>query len=282
MAEIPLSLGLDGQALRPDYVLKCSYGNDSIALIQWIHEYDLKHQLGKVVVLYNDTGWSSAEWPARVLRGESLARSYGFIPERTKSIGMERLIMDHQTWPDSQMRFCTEDLKIMKTQDWLTQHDPSGLACMVCGVRREESFARSKWPEWVQSSDKNAGRSDWSPLVLVQVAERDELIRRAGWEPLPHRSRECRCILAKASDIVSWSEADIAEIEAMEAKLGRIKHQQGPNQFMFRPHRYAGRPEGIRAVVAWAKGVMEKRAKNGIQEPAELEPGSCDSGFCTG
>jgi hypothetical protein len=60
-----------GDALRPDYVLKCSYGNDSIALIQFCFEYWQKHPLDagvKVVCLYNDTGWAKAgikECPAK-------------------------------------------------------------------------------------------------------------------------------------------------------------------------------------------------------------------------
>ena len=38
------------------HVLFCSYGNDSIALIQWAHERGLKD----VVCLYSDTGWSAS------------------------------------------------------------------------------------------------------------------------------------------------------------------------------------------------------------------------------
>lgn len=68
---VPMSFDFDS-AIRPDYVVKCSYGNDSIALLQFLHEYNLKHPLGKVVVLYNDTGWATAWWPARVEKGESL------------------------------------------------------------------------------------------------------------------------------------------------------------------------------------------------------------------
>src|SRR6185437_16137741 len=95
---IPTSFDFDSAALRPDYVVKCSYGNDSIALIQFLHEYNLKHRLGKVVVLFNETGWASKKWPIRVLAGEQLVRSYGFIPCRTQSKGMERLVFEHSCW----------------------------------------------------------------------------------------------------------------------------------------------------------------------------------------
>jgi len=38
-----------------DYVIFASYGNDSIALIQWAHEHNLKN----VTVAYSDTGWAA-------------------------------------------------------------------------------------------------------------------------------------------------------------------------------------------------------------------------------
>lgn len=40
-----------------EYTIKASYGNDSVALIQWCYERDLQN----VVVLYNDTGWAQSE-----------------------------------------------------------------------------------------------------------------------------------------------------------------------------------------------------------------------------
>jgi|688.fasta_scaffold294840_2 hypothetical protein len=282
----PVPMGFDfGSALNPDYVIKCSYGNDSIALIQWMHEYNQKHPLGKVVVLYNNTGWSAKWWAPRVEHAEtSLVLKYGFVPARTTSLGMRRLVLEKNCWPNSHMKFCTEQLKIMPTMAWLREHDPEGKAVMVCGVRREESWKRSLWPEWVESSDKNEGRSDWSPLVHYREEERDALIVRAGWAPLPHRSRECRCVLANANDLATWKESDIEDIEALEAELGAQKHSRGNddplgNRYMFRPSVKAGNPKGIREVVRWAHGVIASRKDK--NEP-DSEPVGCDSGYCGG
>lgn len=279
---VPMSFDF-GDSLNPDYVIKCSYGNDSIALIQFLHEYNQKHPLGKVVVLYNDTGWASNWWPARVQKAErDLVLPYGFIPARTSSIGMAELVMSKQHWPNSMMKFCTEDLKIRPTMAWLTQHDAQGKAVMVCGVRREESHRRRLWPEWVESSDQNEGRSDWSPLVEYTTEQRDALIRRAGWEPLPHRSRECRCVLANAKDLSTWSDADLDDIEGLESRLGAYKDSKGVEdkhgyRFMFRPSTKAGNPQGIRQVVAWAHDSINRR--NQKEDDAAI---SCDSGFCGG
>lgn len=279
---VPMSFDF-GDALNPDYVVKCSYGNDSIALIQFLHEYNLKNRLGKVVVLYNDTGWAANWWPARVDKAEkTLVAAYGFIAARTASIGMQELVMSKNCWPNSMMKFCTEDLKIRPTMAWLSQHDPLGKAIMVCGVRREESHRRRLWPEWVESSDKNEGRSDWSPLASFTTEQRDDLIRRAGWEPLPHRSRECRCVLANAMDITTWKESDLSEIETLEFRLGELKRSRGVDdktgdRFMFRPSNKAGNPQGIRDVVEWAKRASKKK---GLY--VDSEPVGCDSGFCGG
>lgn len=269
---IPLSFDFGGEALRPDCIVKCSYGNDSIALLQWLYEYGQKHPdyLGRIVVLYNDTGWGATWWPARVENGERLAAKMGFIPSRTECMGFEKMVMKHNSFPDNMRRFCTSDLKIIPTMNWLAKHDPEAKAELISGVRREESHERRNWPEYLENDAKNEGRPIWSPLVDVLEAERDALIQRAGWEVLPHRSRECRCINANSTDLKTWSEEDIAQVEALESEM--IRRNPGLVKFMFHPKAKKGKPEGIRAVVEWAKQVKKK-------EPSTT---GCDSGFCTG
>lgn len=39
-------------------VISVSYGNDSLAMIQWAHE----NGLDDVIVVYIDTGWSGESW----------------------------------------------------------------------------------------------------------------------------------------------------------------------------------------------------------------------------
>lgn len=271
-SSVPLSFDFGGEALRPDYVVKCSYGNDSIALLQYLHEYDLRHQLGKVVVLYNNTGWAAKWWEGRVENGEKLARRFGFIPARTECIGFEELVWRHNGFPDHMRRFCTSELKIIPTMNWLRVHDPEGIAEMVCGVRREESAERRNWPEYVDADDKNEGRPNWSPLVDCTEAQRNELIVKAGWVVLPHRSRECRCINANSTDLKTWQEGDIEQIERLERKLS--DRNPGKIKLMFHPLRMRTRPQGIRDVIAWAKTVKKK--------DAPPQSSGCDSGYCTG
>jgi hypothetical protein len=277
MKAVPTSFDFGGAAIRPDCVVKCSYGNDSIALLQFLREFNQQSPLGKIVVLYNDTGWAASWWPARVARGETWVKSLGFIPARTDSKGMEQTIMDHGGWPDEFRKFCTQELKIWPTFAWLRLHDPEGKAKMVCGVRREESERRKSWPEFIENGI-DEGRSQWSPLVELKEAERNDLIRRAGWIPLLHRSRECRCINANSRDLKTWSEQDVRDVEKIETALQQ--KYPGKVKFMFHPAAKAGNPQGIRQVIEWAKKVKPCK-KNGKVDHYEEDSGGCDSGYCT-
>lgn len=270
MIGIPTSFDFGG-AIRPDFVVKTSYGNDSIALIQFLHEYNQKHPLGKVVCLYNDTGWAAKWWEGRVRNAEkNLVQKYGFIPCRTESIGMKELIRRKKSWPRQQTRFCTQLLKIIPTLSWLCVHDPDAQAEMVCGVRREESKERALWPEHLSGDRSSEGRDQWSPLAFVKEQERNDLIIRAGWVPLETRSKECRCILDNAAGIRKMTADDLSDIRSMEAFAGTLTNP--PNSLMFDPSEKRGRPHGIMAVYEWAKTVKTK------EKPA----GGCDSGYCTG
>lgn len=56
-----------------EYVISASYGNDSMALMQWAHE----HGLRGVTVVYCDTGWAAPNWELRIAEGEALALRLG-------------------------------------------------------------------------------------------------------------------------------------------------------------------------------------------------------------
>ena len=248
------------------YVVKASYGNDSVALIQWAAE----RKLPRAAVLYNDTGWSHPDWNARVETLERWVSSLGFAPHRTKSIGLEQLVRNKKAWPRQGIQFCTAELKMKPTELWMQQHDPYALCTSVIGVRREESANRAEFPEWSVGYD---GYTVWAPLVEVKTAERDMLLARAGVEPLPSRSKECwPCINSNRADLLDLSEARVEEIEALETDMGYTS--KGKPRTMFRPYRYMG-ATGIREIVRWAKSPRGK---------FELDDGEnssgCEAGWC--
>ncbi len=73
--------------VSPRFVIFSSYGNDSVALIQWAHEQGLRD----VVVVYSDTQWAADWWAARVEKLEWWVRSLGFWTDRTTSVGIVEL-----------------------------------------------------------------------------------------------------------------------------------------------------------------------------------------------
>lgn len=249
----------------PRYATFASYGNDSVALIQWAQERGLQD----VTVLYNQTGWAAADWEERVARCEAWVASLGFTAARTESIGMEALVTEKRGWPRQGMQFCTQRLKIEPTKAWLAQHDPDGTTTCLVGVRREESEARRLFPAWTEESDAHGGRPLWAPLVNMRQGARDDLIRRAGFEPLPHRSMECSpCVNANKADIIATATADIDKTARIETALGCTGN--GKPRVMFRPAKHMG-AIGIREIYAWAQ------SGRGEYEPPDA---GCDSGMC--
>jgi len=164
--------------------------------------------------------------------------------------------------------FCTGELKVKPALALLDVLDPDGEAVCYVGIRREESRNRANFPQWTEESEKHGGRSLEAPLVTYTTSMRDELIKAAGFDVLPHRSKECSpCVHANKRDLLALDEADIAKVERIEAELGI--NSKGNHRTLFRPKRHKG-AVGIRAVMAWAKG---------NQEELELT-GGCDSGYC--
>lgn len=256
--------------MRQKHVICASYGNDSIALIQWANE----QKLSNVTVLYNDTGWYRDDWIVRVDAMEQWAKSLGFHTARTISIGFEALAKKRKAFPRQGMQFCTSVLKIEPTQRWLDDVDPEKRAIVMVGVRREESSNRATFPIFSHNEPGSGGRTRWAPLAEFTTEQRDALLHRAGIEPLPHRSMECfPCVNSNRSDIKMLADdpSRIEKIERLELEMGITS--KGKPRTLFRPTRHMG-ATGIREVVRWA---MSDRGKFDLSDGTGKD---CDSGFC--
>lgn len=242
-------------------VISSSYGNDSVAMMQWAYE----SQLPNVVVAYCNTGWSSPTWHNRVVEGERLARKLGFKTEHIKSMGMEQLVRDRKGFPGNGMQFCTTHLKMVPFLLWLDEVDPERKALVLIGKRRAESEARKHTPEFVESSEMHGGRKVWHPLYLHSDEQRDELLGHAGFEVLPHRSLECNpCVNANRNDFLRLTAGEIERVNDLEAEIGKP---------MFRPKRF--NTLGIHGVIKWAK---DGRDRNTLED----EEQACASLFGCG
>lgn len=247
------------------FVIFSSYGNDSCALIQWAREWNLED----VAVVYSDTGWATVGWEARVVEKEEWVRSLGFTPYRTTSIGFRQLARDKKGFPTQRYQWCSYVLKIEPGMRWLEEHDPNKSAICIVGARRAEArpgdteSTRATFPEYLVRSENHGGRMMLAPFACLGEEGRDAYLLRAGIEPLPHRSGECKCINSNKADMRRFSEPDILEILDAETEVGRP---------MYRPHRHMG-ATGIREVIRWA------HSERGKYEP-EPAAETCNSGWC--
>ena len=206
-----------------DYLVACSAGNDSIALIQFMLDSGKSFS-----VVYNDTGWARDDWPARVNRVSQWCFNNGITFHITKSEGMEALVRRKKGWPmpASAMQFCTGELKEKPTLELLARIDPDCELTIVTGRRREESQNRRDLAQHQDESAKHGGRDVWNPLYIHNEAMRDVLIRKAGFEPLNHSSMECYpCVCANKTDLAAMPVdcSRIDEIEKIEIEMATQK-----------------------------------------------------------
>ena len=250
-----------------DYVIFASYGNDSIALIEWARQRGLE----SVAVVYSDTGWAANWWADRVTSAESWVRSIGFDPHRTKSIGMAGLVAAKKAWPrggGGKFQFCTQALKKAPALEWLAKNDPEFQATCMTGVRREESANRRDAPEHITESPSHGGRELWQPLVRHTAKMRDELLESAGFDVLPYRSKECYpCVNATRQELRHLSDDRIIIIRGMESSAGI--NGAGNHRVMFSPAHHHG-AVGIDAVI--------EDCKHGHDEL--FSASTCDGGWC--
>lgn len=147
---------------------------------------------------------------------------------------------------------------------WLEANDPHKRAICLVGVRREESQSRANFPAFLLNSGNHGGRAMAAPLVDFTVSDRNAFLKRAGIEPLQHRSRECLCINSNRMDMREFTSDDIERISVAEAEIGRT---------LYRPHRHQG-ASGIHEVMRWAQAERGKYAAN------DDEADGCEAGWC--
>lgn len=251
---VPREPAISNQPIR--FVIFVSYGNDSIALLQWAHEEDLTG----VAVVFTDTGWAADGWMERVEKAEVWAKSLGFQTFRTSSIGFRQLARQKKGIPTQRFQWCSFILKIEPGQRWLEQNDPDCRAVCIIGVRRDESPDRADFPAYLVNSANHGGRVMIAPFADLSAEERDPFILRAGFEVLPHRSRECKCINSKRADMRRYTDADWQEIAEVEDEIGKT---------FFRPQRHMG-AKGVAEVRRWAN------SERGQYRPPDPMPGAVD------
>lgn len=227
-------------------VISSSAGNDSVALIQWSIERNLPQRH----VVFCHTGWLAPGWIQRVERVHAWAEAAGCQTHIVRSIGMQTLVRDRKGFPGNGQQFCTAHLKGVPFLGWIDQVDPEYKATVLIGKRREESAARADTPEFIEGSEYHNGRQVWPPLFLHTEQMRNELLARAGFDVLLHRSLECNpCVNANREDFKRLTTGEIERVSELEVEI---------SQPMFRAKRFGAL--GIHGVVAWAKDGRKRDA----------------------
>ena len=246
------------------HCISSSWGNDSIALLGWW----LDTGRAPCYVTYIDTGWASDVWLDRHDRASEWARAQGFdVHTVAAARGFEDECVKNKMIPSGVAKWCTRILKQEPWLRWADKIDPDAEMTCVVGVRREESAKRAAWPEHTPDSDRHGGRDLWAPLVRMREPERDQVLRRHGWDPLPHRSMECSpCIYANRSDMLLIPAERLARMGDLER---RVSDAAG------KPVRFFGQQTAAERM-RWA---MSPRGRHHTDQ-LSLMGNDCDSGWC--
>lgn len=201
------------------YFIFGNYGNNTIALIQWAKENNLKD----VYVIHAETGWAAPAWSERICLGQQLATAYAFqVMTVTAKKNFFELVREQKNFPSKKFQWCTSFLKALPFLAWLDEKDPHCEATILLGSRRDDSRARANLAEYIPESEHYNERRVWYPLYQHDNSMRDALIRRSGLEILPHRSLECEaCIYSISSDRKKVTAATLAKITELENELAQ-------------------------------------------------------------
>lgn len=218
-------------------------------MIQWA----IENKVGNLHVVFSDTGWLAPGWIQRVERIHAWAETHGVQTHIIKSIGMVELVRIKKGFPGNAQQFCTAHLKGIPFLEWIDKADPDCNAVVLVGKRRAESPDRADTPEFIADSEYHGGRTLWHPLYLHTDEQRNQLLLRAGFDPLTHRSMECNpCVNANRADFLRLTPGEIERVNDLEVEIGKP---------MFRPKRFGAL--GIYGVLAWAK---DGRGRGDIDE----------------
>lgn len=251
-------------------IISVSYGNDSIAMLQWAYE----KKINDVLVVYCDTGWAHSSWAARIQEGKKFSESYGFeVHHIHGELSFPDMVRMKKGFPSQRYQFCTGILKGIPFLEFCEKVDPDKKATVIIGKRRDESRARANTPEFVEQSEYHEGRKVWHPLYKHTEIHRDDLVSKTCFPVLPHRSLECSpCVNANKKDLLLIEQDRIKEIIRLEVEIGKP---------MFRAAKKMG-ATGINQVLEWASCPRGQYGK----KQNTLFPNSfgipCQTGLCGG
>ncbi len=243
----PVALGLSG-------------GKDSHAMAFAVTKYldEIGHPRSKRVAVHADLGvieWEmSQEWCSRTAAALGLElitvrRAAGDLADRMEDrwrrikarYGRMALLRMMSPWPSAAMRYCTSETKVAPINSALRKRFPGEAIISACGIRRQESPARSKQPV-AKPNAKLFGGLDWHPIIEWFD---DEVFAEVDSSPVPLHPAyrtfgstrlSCSfCVLARISD----HEAAL-RFAPNHATYVRLVELEADSAFSFQPSRWLG------------------------------------------
>ena len=251
-------------------VASISGGKDSAAMSLYLTELGIDHDR-----VFMDTGWEH-EGTYAYLRGP-LTEKLGPIKEIVNvkyPNGMVDLVIKKGMFASRMQRFCTQELKVFPMRNHIRSIQDAGDEVLnTVGIRRAESEARSKMPEWEWNDTMDC--EVWRPLIHWSEQDVIDIHKRHGLSPNPLYLKGAErvgcwpCVFARKSEIRFLAENEperidfIRDLEEKVAQRASERYAAKGETFeslgFVRPAFFqektggSGRPWPIDEAVKWAK-----------------------------
>jgi 3'-phosphoadenosine 5'-phosphosulfate sulfotransferase (PAPS reductase)/FAD synthetase len=282
-----------------------SGGKDSTALLLWaLHESG--YDRSSLRVTFCDTGNEHEFTYAHIERLRAYAAQFGVVIETIKGpLDYFELALKKHRFPGAKSRFCTEELKIIPTQDWVAARVQEGFEVLShSGVRAEEARPGSKYDRaslteydlngyllcrvrrpllaWSLDDVKAIHRRHGIPLNPLYEAG----AKRVGcWPCIMCRKEEIRLIALKFPERIEQIRIHEEKMQTVNGRYSTFfPFDKTPPRFRSRPYTAKDGREmmvpTIDDVVRWA--LTGKNARGAWDDQGELfdSPHACSSGFC--
>lgn len=201
-------------------VIRSNYGDDSIALIEFIRQKQADNPSFKeIYVVYINTGWAAAGWEQRVQQGEAFVQSCGFKPiQLTPKATFAAIVRERKSFPSKKFQWCAGFLKGLPLLEWLDENDLQ--VQWRIALAKRQALYRQPLTETIEACSYHGERTVWHPILSLADSARDHLLQQAGFSPLHHRSLECQpCVNSRREELISLSPADKAKSLQLEQAL---------------------------------------------------------------